>query len=246
MLRSLPLLAVCLIVASPTFADEAEVRARKVVERGITALGGPKALKKSRVILLEEEGTFYGMGQALPYTGRYYMAWPNRSRFEIVNAFLIVRDGKKAWISTQGVTMPLTDKQIKEQLLESHCQYVSTLIPLQKPDKKFKLSLAGEETIDGDVCDGINVDVEGQRQTQLFFSRKTGLLRRTSYVVAPEELGGKEVVDSMIHSDYKKVDGVAVSMSQKMTRDGEKYVEGKMTKVEFPEKADDAEFAKPE
>jgi hypothetical protein len=37
-----------------------------------------------------------------------------------------------------------------------------------------------------------------------------------------------------------------VSKSQKMTRDGNKYVEGKITKNEFPETADDAEFAKPE
>jgi hypothetical protein len=234
------------MVASPAVADEAETRARKLVERGIKSMGGNKALKKSAIIKIEEEGTYHGMGQALPYNGRYLMAWPNRTRFEIVNAFLIVRDGEKGWMSTQGVTTPLTADQMKEQLLQGHCQYVSTLIPLAKPNKKFKLSLNGEETIDGEVCDGINIDVEGQRQTTLFFSRKTGLLRRTSYVVAVEELDGKEVVDSIVRLDYKEVDGVMVSMSQKITRDGKKFVEGKITKVEFPENADDAEFAKPE
>lgn len=246
MLRSLTLLALGLLIATPTFADEADVRARKLVDRAIKALGGTDALKKSGVLLMEEEGTFYGMGQGLPYSGRDYMALPNRTRFEILDAFLIVRDGEKGWMKTQGVTIPLTEPQIKEATLEGHCQYVSSLIPLAKPNKKFKLSLAGEEEIDGEACDGISIDAEGQRQTQLFFSRKTGLLKRTSYVVAPEELGGKEVVDSVIHFDYKEVDGVQVPMSQKMTRDGKKFVEGKITKIEFPEKADDAEFAKPE
>ena len=90
MLRSLTLFVVCLIVTAPTLADEADVRAQKIVDRAIKALGGKKALKKTHVIRMEEEGTFYGMGQALPYQGRYYMAMPNRTRFEIVNAFLTV------------------------------------------------------------------------------------------------------------------------------------------------------------
>lgn len=246
MLRSLTLLAVCLMVTAPTLADEADVRARKIVDRAIKAMGGKKALKKTQVMLLEEEGTFYGMGQAIPYAGRYYMAPPNRTRFEILNAFLIVRDGDKGWIKTQGVVTPLTDAQIKEQKLEAHCQYMASLIPLAKANRKRKLSLAGEEEIEGEACVGINIDAEGQRQTQLYFSKKTGLLKRTSYVVAPEELGGKEVVDSILHLDYKEIEGVQVSMSQKITRDGKKFVEGKMKKVEFPEKADDDEFAKPE
>ncbi|MBC8290864.1 MAG: hypothetical protein H8E37_11160 [Planctomycetes bacterium] len=246
MLRSLTLLALGLLIATPTFADEADVRARKIIDRAIKAIGGKKALNKTRVMLMEEAGTYYGMGQGVPYTGRYYMAMPNRTRFEIQNAFLIIRDGKKGWMSTQGVTTPLTEAQIKEQLLEAHCQNVASLRPLAKANKKLKLTLAGEEEIEGEACDGINIDAEGQRQTQLYFSRKTGLLKRTSYVVAPEELGGKEVVDSILHLDYKEVDGVQVSMTQKITRDGKKFVEGKMTKVEFPEKADDAEFAKPE
>lgn len=246
MLRSLTLLAVCLMVAAPTLADEADVRAQKIIDRAIKALGGKKALKKTHVMLMEEEGTFYGMGQALPYQGRYYMAMPNRTRFEIVNAFLIVRDGDKGWMKTQDVVTPLTDAQIKEAKLESHCQHMASLIPLARANKKLKLSLAGEEEIEGEACVGINIDAKGQRQTQLYFSTKTGLLKRTSYVVAPEELGGKEVVDSILHLDYKEIDGVQVSMTQKMTRDGKKFVEGKMTKVEFPEKADDAQFAKPE
>lgn len=246
MLRSLTLVALGLLIASPAFADEAEIKARKIIDRGIQSLGGKKALKKTRVILIEEEGTYYGMGQGLPYKGRYYMAMPDRTRFEILNAFLIVRDGKKGWMSTQGITTPLTDAQIRESMREAHCQHVASLIPLAKPSEKFKLTLAGEEEIEGEVCDGVNIDVEGQRQTQLYFSRKTGLLKRTSYVVAPEELGGKEVVDSILHLDYKEIDGVQVSMTQKITRDGKRFVEGKVTKIEFPEKADDSEFAKPE
>ena len=246
MLRSLTVLVLCLAVTAPTFADEADAGARKLIDRAIKSLGGKKALDKTRVMLMEEEGSYYGMGEALPYTGRYYMAMPNRTRFEIQNAFLIVRDGDQGWMKAQDVVTPLTGAQIKESKLEAHCQHVASLIPLAKPNEKFKLSLAGEEEIEGEACDGINVNVEGQRQTQLYFSRKTGLLKRTSYVVAPEELGGKEVVDAIVHLGYKEVEGVQVSMTQKMTRDGKLYVEGKMTKVEFPEKADDAEFAKPE
>jgi hypothetical protein len=63
MLPSLTLLAVCLMVASPAVADEAETRARKLVEREIKAMGGGKALKKSAIIRIEEAGTYHGMGQ---------------------------------------------------------------------------------------------------------------------------------------------------------------------------------------
>lgn len=246
MLRFLTVLAVCLVVTAPTIADEADVRARKIVDRAIRAIGGKKALNKTRVMLMEEEGTFYGMGQALPYSGRYYMAPPDRTRFEIKNAFMIIRDGDKGWMVAQGVVTPLTEAQIKESKLESHCHYVASLVPLAKANDKYKLTLAGEEEIEGKTCVGVNVDSKGQRQTQLYFSKKTGLLKRTSYVVAPEELGGKEVVDSVLHLNYKEVDGVKVSMIQKITRDGKKFVEGEMKKIEFIDKADDDEFAKPE
>ena len=233
MLRFLTVLAVCLVVTAPTIADEADVRARKIVDRAIRAIGGKKALNKTRVMLMEEEG-------------RYYMAPPDRTRFEIKNAFMIIRDGDKGWMVAQGVVTPLTEAQIKESKLESHCHYVASLVPLAKANDKYKLTLAGEEEIEGKTCVGVNVDSKGQRQTQLYFSKKTGLLKRTSYVVAPEELGGKEVVDSVLHLNYKEVDGVKVSMIQKITRDGKKFVEGEMKKIEFIDKADDDEFAKPE
>jgi len=243
MLRFLTVLAVCLMVTAPTLADEAGVRARKIVDR---AISGKKALNKTRVMLMEEEGTFYGMGQALSYSGRYYMAPPDRTRFEIKNAFMIIRNGDKGWMVDQGVVTPLTEAQIKESKLESHCHYVASLVPLAKASEKYKLTLPGEEEIEGEACVGVNVDSKGQRQTQLFFSKETELLKRTSYVVAPEELGGKEVVDSVLHLNYKEVNGVQVSMTQKITRDGKKFVECEMKKIEFIDKADDDEFAKPE
>jgi len=241
---------VCLVVlsglaaslTSPALANDAEqTKARALIDRAVKAMGGVEAVKKQKHILGEDRGTFYGMGQAQPYEGRFALALPTRWRMEIVDVFTMVIDGDKGWMVVQGATIPLEAAAVKEQQLQSQSGYVSTLVPLLKPDKQYRLTSFGTDTIDGEECDGINVDRDGYRQVTLMFSRKTGLLKKVTSIVRDDQTG-KEVADESIYSDYRKIGDLLAAHKVVIFRDGKKYVESETTKLEFPEKLDDALF----
>lgn len=243
-MRCLLIAAICVLTTLQTFADDAE-KARKIVDRGVKATGGAKAVKKMMISHFEDEGTYHGMGDGIPYNGIFDSHWPNKMRFEIADAFTNIQNGDKGWVKVQGMVIPMEKEQTEEAKKQRETGFVTTLIPLAKANKKYKLSLFGEETVDGDLCDGVNVNAEGMRQVTLFFSRKTGLLRKSSYVLKADELGGKEVVETAVYSEFKEVQGVQVPHKTLLHRDGKKFVESNLTKVEFPEEANDDLFKEP-
>lgn len=122
---------------------------------------------------------------------------------------------------------------------------MSTLIPLAKPSKKYKLSLFGEAEVDGEPCDGVSVASDKQRTVTLLFSRKSELLRKSEYIVYSDELK-KEVVEEVIYSDYRDVEGLKVAHKVAINRDGKKFVESETQEIRFEKEADPSWFAKPE
>src|SRR5262245_38110155 len=101
------------IVSPAAAADQAEPRA--IIDKAIAAAGGREKLTKFTAQTWKEKGTYYGMGQGLPYTGRYAMQMPNKFRMEIENVFTLVVDGDKGWIKSQGNTQDMTKEQLATQ-----------------------------------------------------------------------------------------------------------------------------------
>lgn len=246
MSRLIPLAAVAisLTLHSSLKADDAE-DAQRFINRGIKVVGGAKALNRQKISVVKDKGMYYGMGQGLPYEGNYETSMPGKFRVEIVNAFTIVIDGDKGWVSAGGNTIEMPPEQLAEQKKEQHTSFVTTLIPLAKPSKKYKLSLFGEAEVDGEQCDGVSVASDKQRTVTLLFSRKTGFLRKSEYIVFSDELK-KEVVEEVIYSEYRDVDGLKVAHKVALNRDGKKFVESETQEIRFEKEADPNWFAKPE
>lgn len=236
-----------LLVATATFAttanadDADQKKARTIIDRAIEAQGGAEAVAKQKRILVEDRGTFYGMGQGLPYEGRFAIDFPNRWSIEIVNVFTLVIDGDKGSMVVQGAKIPLDEAAMKEQKLQTHSGYITTLIPLLKPKKEYRLKLFGTEKVDGEECDGVNVERDDYRTVTLLFSRDSGLLKKSVTVVVDDQTG-KEVVEESVYSDFRELDGGKFAYRVTISRDGKKYVESETTKLELPEKLDDALF----
>lgn len=240
----LGLLSLSFCLASTARGDDA-AKAQKLIDRAIKGMGGSKSLKKLEFVELHDSGIYYGMGDGIPYKGVMNSAGKDRFRVEIVGVFVIVANGDKGWVSTMGMTVELNEEQIEEQKKQMQTSYVTSLIPLEEPSKKFELSLAGEEEIDGQVCDGINVNSKGERAVKLVFSRKTGLLTRAEYVLRSEEHNNQEVLEQVNYGKYAEVDGVVWPHKLVLIRDGKKFVESNIEKVSFPESANDSLFVKP-
>jgi hypothetical protein len=164
---------------------------------------------------------------------------------EIVDAFVIVNNGSKVWVSAAGNTSEVTGDPLEYQRQETEAAYIGSLIPLVKPNSKYELSLFGAEEVDGESCDGVNVKRGNRPLVTMFFSRRTGLLKKFQTVVHAAEKNYAEVVEATVYSEYKKVDGMMVPMKAAITRDGEKFVDSETTSIKFPESFDESVFAKP-
>ena len=80
-------LTVVLLAVSSVRADD-QADAAKIVEAGLKAVGGREKVAKYKAQTWNEQGTYYGMGAGVPYTGVYSIQWPDQFRMEISGVFV--------------------------------------------------------------------------------------------------------------------------------------------------------------
>ena len=240
--------ALALLLVQPLRAADDAGKAQELVDRAIKAIGGKKALNKTVNTIMEDKGTYYGMGEGVPYEGRYVfqMTNPVRYRMEIIDVFIMVADRDKAWVSAMDDVMDQEGESLEVAKQGALVNYAMSLIPLQKPNKEFKLGLAEPETVEGKECEGITIAHEKMPTITMQFSKKTGLIKKTKYKTKVAELGFKEVTEEAVYYEYKEFDGFKNPTKIIMYRDGKKFVESYPQKVSYPDKLDESEFKKPE
>jgi hypothetical protein len=233
---------IVLAAAAPSRADD-QTEAMAVVDKAIKAMGGADRLARSAKMTWSETGTYYGMGEGLPYTGHYAIQWPDRFRMEIKDVFLMVLNGDKGWVSMGGETTELSKEQMAENQEGHHGSYLTTLLPLK--DKAVTLTPLKEIKVGDRPAVGVKASSKGHRDVSLYFDKETGLLVKSEMRVKPQELGGKEVNQESWYSEHKEVGGLKVPMKLVIHHDGKKFLESTHTDLKFPDKLDDKLFAKP-
>jgi len=239
----LPLLCALLLVHAPVGKADDQAEALKIVDRAIKAAGGEERLAKIKAVTWDEKGVYYGMGEAMPYTGKTAVAYPDRVRMEIVGIFTLAYTGKAGWTKMGDELKDLSKEELAELQEESRATWLSSLLPLQ--GEGITLSLIGNKMVDDRPAVGVRASTKGHRDVDLFFDKETGLLVMLRHTVKAEELEGKEVTQEMVFRDYKPVDGTRAAMKVLITRDGKKFVESEILKIEFHEKLDQKLFEKP-
>lgn len=223
-------------------ADE-PAEARAIIDRGIEALGGRERLEKYPARTWNEEGTYYGMGEGLPYTGEYAIEGADRFRMEIKEAFVIVLNGEQGWASFGGQTVPLEGEQLAEQKAQAYAGWVGRLTPLN--DGAFTLAVLEPVQVADRPAIGVKVSRDGHRDVELYFDQENGRLVKSKTRVKDEQQGGREVDDEAVLSDYREIEGVQVPTKIVIKRDGKRFVEAEMKDIKLVEKLDDSAFAKP-
>lgn len=221
-------------------ADDAD-KARAVIDKGIKVLGGADNLAKFNVHTWKEKGTYYGMGDGLPYTGVYAIQWPDQFRMEIENVFIVVLNGDKGWIKAQGEVKEMSAKEIAEQKENHYGGWVTTLLPLK--DKAYKLALIDEIMVDKRPAVGVKVSHKDHRDVKVYFDKETGLRVKAELRVHDES--GKEVTQEMFYRDYKEIEGAKVPMKIEIKRDGKRFVEAENLDVKPAGKLEAKVFEKP-
>jgi outer membrane lipoprotein-sorting protein len=221
--------------------DQADARA--IIDKAITASGGKDLLAKFKAQTWKEKGTYYGMGQGLPYTGKYDLQWPGQFRMEIEGVFSMVVNGDQGWMKDANGTNEMTKEQLASEKQNMYGGWVASLVPLQ--DKGFTLTPLKETKVEDRPAVGVKVARKGHGDVQLFFDKATGLLAKSEYTVRAQEQRGKEVKQEVLVSNYKEVSGIRVPTKVVVNRDGKLYVEAQLEDIKPMEKLDDKVFSKP-
>lgn len=232
-----------ILVAGAASGADDQASARAVIDKAIKAAGGEKNLAKFNAHTWKEKGTYHGMGEGVPYTGKYAVQWPGQFRMEIENVFIIVLDGDKGWISAQGTTKEMDKDQLAEQKEGLYAGWVTTLLPLK--DKAFTLAPLGESRVENRPAVGIRVSRKDHRDVNLFFDKESGLLLKTERRARAEEQGGKEVTQEVYLQDYQKIEGANIPKKIVIKRDGKPFVEAENQDLKIADKLDKSVFAKP-
>ena len=228
---------------SPLKADDAD-QARAVIDKAIKAQGGEEKLAKFKSHTWKNKGTWYGMGDGVPYTANYAVAWPDKFRFEVEGGFMtVVLDGDRGWMQAMGETREMNKDELAQQKEDLYAGRVTTLTPLK--DKEYQLTLTGETKVEGKSAIGVKVSHKDRPDVTLYFDKDSGLLVKSERKAKVPEEGGKEVTQENLYGDYQDVEGAKVATKITILRDGKKYVEGENFDIKPIDKHDDKTFAKP-
>jgi hypothetical protein len=234
--------ALAAVAHGPVRADDPA--ARTLVDKAVQAAGGPEKLARFQAATWKETGTYYGMGDGLPYTGKYAVQWPDRFRMEIEGVFTMGLDGDKGWVESQGNAQEMEKEQVAEQKANRYAGWVATLLPLQK-DKSFQVAPLPEAKVDNRPAAGVKVSHAGQGDVSLYFDKQNGLLVKSEYRAKAQDLGGKEALYETFYQNYQKVEGAQVPTKFFMNRDGKRFIEAEVSEFKPADKLDAKLFAKP-
>jgi hypothetical protein len=211
---------------------------RAIVNKAIMAGGGEAKLAKFESAIMKERGTYYGMGDGLPYTSVIHMKRPDRFKMEIEGVFTVCLDGDKGWMkSDKGVT-DMPKEEVEVQHLNQKAGWIMSLLPLK--DKAYTLKI--------DKADGKDPLVQVTRKdyptVKLYFDTKSGHLVKSQFKTKSGDQKYKEVMAEFQFSDFKTVDGVTMPYHVVLKHDGKLYVEADVTELKAA-KLDAKTFAKP-
>lgn len=214
-----------------------------LVAKAIEAMGGEAKLEKHKAATWTEKGTYYGMGEGQPFTGKYAVQMPDKFRMDIEGVFVIVFAGTKGWIHEKGETKEMTKEQLEVQKSDHRAGWIASLLPLK--NKAFTLTAIEPSKVDDRPAAGIKVTRKNFPEVKLYFDKKTHLLVKCEWPSKSGEQQFKDVTMAMYYSKHQEIDGAQVATRLVMKRDGKMFVEADVQDMKAVGKLDDSVFAKP-
>ncbi len=228
-------------------ADEPKV----ILDKAIKAHGGEEFLTKNKAANLKTKGKIDlpGVGETEFTQETSYMI-PDKFKDTLemkimgqnVSLFTLV-NGDKVTVEVNGKEVEGGGDKVKEQMKGmGHVMEIGRLAPLK--NKKYELSIIGEDKVEGKKVIGIRVSAKDQKDVSLYFDKETGLLAKLEHRTA-DQTTGKEITEERIVMEYKKnKDGVPLPKKLVIKHDGKQFLEAEVTEMTMLEKIDESEFKK--
>ncbi len=232
--------------ARPRAADEP----KDILEKAIKAHGGAEVLTKNKAAQVKAKGKIDvpGVGE-VEFTQETAYMIPNKFKesLELKVAgqnisILTLVNGDKMSIEVNGKEIDVDDK-VKDALKAvGPLLQIGRLVPLR--DKKYELSIIGDDKVEGKKVVGIRVSAKDQKDVSAYFDKETGLLTKLEYRTV--DVGsGNEINEERIITEYSKNKaGIPQPKTVLIKRDGKKFLEAEVLEMNMLEKLDDSEFKK--
>jgi hypothetical protein len=220
-----------------------------VVEKAIKSVGGEKLNKakavhwKADVVLrfgdAENKGTSEATVQGLDHARRVFEGEFGGNAFRAVT----VVAGDKGSRKFADNAMELDGDELANEKRRNYLSVIPiTIAPLKS--KGFKLAAAGEEKVGGKAAVGVKVTPPDGKDFTIHFDKESGLpVKLVADVVG---FGGEEFTQETLFSDYKEFDGVKVATKSEAKRDGQTFLDSKVTEFKLLDKVDPKTFTEPE
>lgn len=233
------------VLSGPVRAADAQ-DATAIVNKAIKALGGEDQLSKIKAASWKSKGTITFQGNDSDVTNVAIVQGLDHMRQEFEGEF----GGNKV----KGVTLLAGDKGMrmfgsnhsdldKDAVAVQKRTIYLTLIPitiLPLKDKKFKLETIADDTVDGKPAVGLKVTAPDSKDFKLYFDKETGL--PVKLVAKVMGFMGQEFTQETTFSDYKEMAGIKKATKVVSKRNGEKFIDQKITEFKVLDKVDPKTF----
>jgi hypothetical protein len=245
MIRSLGFIAMAGLLQS----GEA-ITPRAIVDKAIKAHGGEANLTKHQAMTMKGTGTFYGLGEGIPYTGNWAFQGLTQQSVIIESKvndmtfkFHNVVNGTKGWMKiNDDAATAMSKEELDEEHEKMFARWVGTLVPLK--DKSFDLALIGEAKVGKKPAIGVRVSKKGHRDISLYFDKTSGLLVKTESP-ARDVKADADYTQTTFFEEFREIMGVQRATKIVVQKDGKRLVEAQMTELQPQEKLDNSVFKEP-
>jgi hypothetical protein len=239
----------CYLAAALATQSQVAEKPVAVIQRAVKAHGGEANLKKFKAGHTKADGII-ALGAGVPFTQEAFYELPSRMKeIQVLEAngqkrvVTIVLDGDHGWLSANGQTVPLSETVLGELREAIHLIQVNRLVSLLE-DKRFRLSPLQDAQVEGAAAYGLRVSTTGRRDTDLYFSKETGLLIKVERRM--RDLGTmKEFTEARVYSEFLDANGIRIPRKTVVFRDGKEFMRAQVAEVAFLESLDQRVFSKP-
>jgi zinc protease len=228
---------------STAITPESLARGKEILLAGAKAAGGD-ALTSVKGIAMNESGSMFNQGGEAPIKVSWLVSYPDRSHGQVDfqgQTIMQVCDGKSAWLQFPDKIVDAT--RFLSEFERGIAMFGGGWGAYQRVlEGKLAGQFIGEEEIDGKKTEAVQLEAPFN-SVKLYFDPTTHLLAAAHY----QSEGQHGMVDNdQRWGDYRTVDGKQFAYTTTIYRDGAKFLDSHIEKVDLNPKIDESLFAKPE
>ena len=212
--------------------------------KAIDAAGGESRFDTIKApTMWMEIGTYYGMGEGIPFVAQYATYWTKRWRRQLIEGkFSIGIAGEQVTLfeAADAKGRRLSGPTQETALHQARIGWAQLLYPLLE-DEYTLSNITGVDVEDKSSVGVKAVHVSGG-EVMLYFDKHTYLLEKIEATVAAQEMDGKQVKSETFFRDHKSFGGVKLPGKYKTFYDGKLIVESEITAIKTHATIDPAWF----